>query len=469
MEWSEGFKAYFPGRRIIMRMFFMALALYPIAELMDGYLQHEREITLFADCYRLMLIFLGLLVIVRLRCASVLQSVVLWFSLLAGIWLLRILMHPRPESLVFDLSILVRSLYMALIIFFMALAMVRRNKQQYYIQQFYVVVLAVWMIITVSITVDYFFEIGQSTYSWYQVGRKFYFPANNELTFTYLVSWWVLFCRAESSLAKLMLSMASLLILLVIGTKSGIIMMLLLLYLRLGVAVYENFRLGGLYVMISLGFLTLAAWQIEAILTLFFDLMTMYSASSFHIYQKARLDGLFTALVGYRDLLMGTGVGIIVDYNFWEMLFGPGFYVYGNTFFAGLPTLSTSYRFAEIDGIDLLGGAGLLGLALYYGPLLVVLGLLISRYDALARFGYRNHVLASMGLLLSGLVVSNMTGHVMMQGFPMILIGLGYGLSTVLLSPWWLTARTARRAAVNSSHLGISVSLGSSTAGAKGE
>lgn len=415
----------------------LSVLIYVLIEIIDGYLYVTYNFSYFANLYRvLFIIFVFGLVLIFGKFSQI--FFVLLAMVLAALALLRLLVDPSILAVVFDLSIYIRSqLYtIAIILLFCELYRLpekNRNSALIVFKQYFVIT---WLVIFGALYINIFTGFGQSAYKIGE-GYKSCFRSANEMTFVFVSAWWVMSATARSVILKVSVTVATVVTLFLIGTKSGLLIVAVMLYITLLYRLTRRIKQGiHVSIIISTVMVLFATQYFDHILDLTKNVLLEYSSSSDRLNNKLMVAGVASALVSQRDLLVGKALEIIGTHSPWEIVIGPGYYSYATNYNWGVYN-TEGMRIAENDLIDLFGGGGLIAIITYYLPIILSALLLLTRRKRVKAYSvnicgidYGNILLGLLGIYVLG---SMFTGHVAMQGFPTVGLALLIAMGFILV------------------------------------
>jgi len=390
------------------------IALWPIYEVIQGFVtggETSKIITNIASIF--IILAIAYLFLLRGFPSRLLVHCSIMFAALVALIFYRLTVNGYGlRNVVFDLSPLVRGLGLFVAVFmFMELGL--RKHGETFARRFHVLN---WTFIAATILFSAVTGVGLATYEKFEAGSKFFFPANNELTFVFALSTLVLVIMAKTIMVRVAVLVSSVIVLLLIGTKSGFGV------LALGIVLIAYFELSGrvgilgrycLLAMVCFAMLfalTNVKWLTDA----FVDGLLAGSAGAEKLAEKIEYLGVYSALLSERDVLAHKAISAFMEGGTLDKLLGLGFSNYVAQF-----TYYESIRFSEIDGLDILGGWGILGILAYIGW-----GLAIIRYGNIkVHRGVSQYNFAGVVAFLA-IVAGNAAGHVFFFSYPMLVLAL---------------------------------------------
>ncbi len=370
------------------------LAVIPLADVANGWFASREGGLPVALAWKLLVIPLLVLILLERRTprfAFVAVSA-LFLALLLQIGVPGAFLPGRLNTT--DLTVLARGPFLFglewLLLLSLSSAHLERAAKAYF--------LSTWITVTVSIVVLSILGISLATYegSDESTGQKGVYVAGNELTITYMLSWWYLTRRQVGTLLSSMALTATTLVLLTqIGTKSGFVVFAIVMLWRM----LLGFGLGPKAALAV--FIAGAALTVTFAVDLFLwvgPALVGWERLEFFI---ERYDPL-TALTGGRFLFIAEILAIFSNFGVAQVVFGMGF----GAFWSAIGRDSV-----ESDIIDLFGGGGLVGVGWFYGLFLVALGVTLRRRTALSPAG---------GAVLAIGLYSVFVGHVAFAATPIV-------------------------------------------------
>lgn len=385
----------------------------PIADVVAGALSAFYELNGFAVVYKAAVVLLLLLLLIAGRVSTRYGLIALGVIvlLIAGAGLRQSLGLGGMRD---DLLFIARGpiLFSAAVVMMMSLEReeLRKLANVYF--------LATWVITSGSITITNWLGISLTTYDAGYGARGFY-TAANEVTLGYVLSWWYVLNRIfHSRFNKIIVTAITIYVIYTIGTKSGFVLIPLLLYWNI-VDLYK------------------ISWKISLVLFSVVCYFVMLYASSIFLAVLPYLPaadtfgffidtyGVETALTGGRFYQIEDIIKIISRFSWTELLFGIGFQ---NFWFA------IDGNSVESDLIDVFGGGGIIFAAWFYG--LLIWGYMISK-----RVGRSGNIVDTEWAIvfLAVIMYSIFVGHVAFAATPLVtiafILALAYKERTVARRP----------------------------------
>jgi hypothetical protein len=260
-----------------------------------------------------------------------------------------------------------------------------------------------WLVMTGSIVITNGLGISLTTYD-AGYGSKGFYQAANEVTLGYILSWWYIVTRfAPGRIYKIVVTIVTLYIIYTIGTKSGFVLMPLLLFWYLGK--YLKISSRALLVIFLLSCYVVAVYAASIFLLI---LPFLPAAQAFDFFIATY--GVETALTGGRFYQLDEIVAIISNFSWQETLFGIGF----QNFWFAIDGTSV-----ESDLIDIFGGGGLIFVCWFYG--LLIWGYLLSkRRDLLGKTVDTEWAVVFLAVIMYSIFV----GHVAFAATPLITVAI---------------------------------------------
>lgn len=279
----------------------------------------------------------------------------------------------------------------------------------------------VWFLTTLSIIFSMITGIGLHTYEAFNLGWKFFFVENNELTFCYtlLTGYLALQSRPWSIILYVLVCVV---VLLTIGTKAGLMGIAILLFvLSMRVVRLLNRTLGVSYLIFItlLGLFVLFLADPTILLT---AILPIFSASAGFEKLVAKIEyaGLWEAVL--------SGRGRFVEFAFRKFLEGGMADIFVGIGFSDFKTQFGGYfshdSYTEVDSVDVLVSYGVLGLLLY----MALIGAMIQRW--IYHFKRRTKLSEIyLFVLLIFTLVGNVSGHVVFSPWAMSTVAIMLGAS----------------------------------------
>lgn len=268
--------------------------------------------------------------------------------------------------------------------------------------------LSTWGIMTGSIIITNMLGISLATYD-AGYGSKGLYAAGNEITLVYVLSWWYLLVRGPSSvLFRYTICIFTAYIVYTVGTKSGLVLIPLLLYSlfarRFGLSSRTSL---SLFFLIAALVITFA----EQIFLAFLPYLPGYDTTRFFIDTY----GVGTTLTGGRFYQFDEIVDYVSGFSFSEVLLGVGF----DNFWYRIDGNSV-----ESDFVDVFGGGGVVFLIWFYGML--IWGYRMSR----TRLGNGKLIDTEWAtVLLAVILYSIFVGHVAFAATPLVTVAMFIALA----------------------------------------
>lgn len=370
------------------------LAVIPLADVANGWFASREGGLPVALAWKLLVIPLLLLILTERRTPRFAFIAVgaLFLALLIQIGVPGAFLPGRLNTT--DLTVLARGPFLFglewLLLLSLSSAHLERAAKAYF--------MSTWLTVTISIVVLSILGVSLATYesSEEDFGQKGVYVAGNELTITYMLSWWYLTRRQIGSIASsIALTMATLVLLTQIGTKSGFVVFAIVMLWRILLGIGMGPK--GALVLFVAGAALTVTFAVDLFLWVG-PALVGWERLEFFI---ERYDPV-TALTGGRFLFIAEILAIFSSFGVTQLLFGMGF----GAFWSAIGKDSV-----ESDIIDLFGGGGLIGVGWFYGLFLVALGVTLRRGSALAPAG--------SAVLAIGLY-SVFVGHVAFAATPIV-------------------------------------------------
>lgn len=282
-----------------------------------------------------------------------------------------------------------------------------------------------WFFVSISIVFANYFDVGYFTYPNFSSGIKFWFPATNELSFFYFVSFLVVYYNLNSRLNKILLIVSTTLVYLLIGTKIFIVFFVIFFSLQFLFIVKNRFGLGAswLVIMAYVVGLVLVLYNFENIAHFLSGLLVQYSKGAGYIDVKIQSVGVVSAMLGSRDFLMQ------LAFSYMENAFLDSDFIVGKTLTVFLNEFSIfrgvdGFTMIENDVLDLFFSYGPLAVLLYFVFLFFVGGL--SRLFKQHELKNRDQICITLAFIM--LSAGVLSGHVVFFTLPMFISAVVFGI-----------------------------------------
>jgi len=419
------------GNIIIKSMVVMILSA-SLLELADGFLTMKFGFTYISTATRLLYLLLPLFLIIYVPVDKGI-AFLCFISVLFVLMFLRLLRpETRFDAVIFDFQYLARSLLLLVSIFLFGYVLNYDRLNVLFRRYFFIQ----WMVITVALLMHIFLGIGGMTYSSgeLRVGYTSYFSSNNQTVFIYITSWWVIASLlTRRLLVRIILTAATLAIMLAMGTRSGVVLVFMMTGLYVYKKIWDSSRLlFATALLMTVGLGVFVFMNFNYVLGLIADVFIKFSSETSKLASNVSAYGALTALVSRRDILFYNAVQAISNYDLRELLIGPNFFNYKRI--VGSYTDTKEIRMAEIDPLDLLGGWGIMGVLLAYLPVIWLFYRLLKRRLSTRgpKWEDRTFFAAAGGMLIS-LVESAMSGHIFLSPLSILTFGLIVAVSWHIL------------------------------------
>lgn len=212
-----------------------------------------------------------------------------------------------------------------------------------------------WLSTFLSVIISDRLGISLTSYGAADYGSKGFYQAANEVTLTFVLSWWYLQIRWANSLLKsLVLFLGTLYLIYTLGTKSGFVAIPIL-------GLWYVARFMGVNRFISLALFLVVALTVVQFADVIYLAILPYlkaaDASAFFINTY----GVNSTLTGGRFAELDSIIDLLKTFSLTELMFGIGF---SNFWF------EIAGKSVESDLIDTLGGGGIIFAGWFYGLLL---------------------------------------------------------------------------------------------------
>ncbi len=259
-----------------------------------------------------------------------------------------------------------------------------------------------WLTICLSIILLNLLGISQATYD-AGFGSKGVYNAANEITFIFVLAWWVITNCANMSFRTIMFyTVATIFTLYMIGTKSGFVMLFIFAFWHLSI----KYKLSSSFTLIL--FVAVCSVVISAAGHIFLAIVQyLPGAEIFTFYIENQ--GATSALTGGRFVMLDLILNIYSKFSFVDFLLGIGFQNFWDLLIGNS---------VESDLFDLIGGGGLVFTIFFYGSL--IWGYAMSRQYIQGR--YNDSIWAPV--FISAILYSIFVGHVAFAATPVVSITL---------------------------------------------
>lgn len=401
---SQNFE-YFLDRIIHWLFLFYILVLF-----IDGYATEKLGINRIETIYYACVISL---LSVRFIFIPINRGLLLLLTLFVVVVLAGILITESNANRLFgDLRFLLRSFLIGSLVFWFYSStkwISYRNINQVYT--------VYWICITVFILLHVLFGIGGVTRVTGVVKNIFtsYFQEGNVVAFIYMMAWFNLYLMLHGRLIKFALTIVALFVSFLMSSKALTLMMLMLLVLswiwRFERISFTNKVFIRSLLLFFISFVLLFwSYLAEWVLRLFAEV----SPDGAVILSRLNSQDILTVLLSTRDLKIIALLDFMHHYDWITWWFG-----------LGSSELIEGDLLVESDFFDILKFFGIAGLILYVFAAVAIWRLIISQHQ-LKLYAYNNYLLVR-GMFIATIVVSSMTGHILISPGAMIVIGLLFG------------------------------------------
>jgi hypothetical protein len=329
------------------------------------------------------------------------------------------------EAIIFDFQYTSRSLLLLISIFLFGYIL-KKEKINFLFKKYFLIQ---WVVITTAVFLHISIGLGGTSYyaeEGMRLGYTSYFLSGNQIIFLYVVSWWFLVAiRYDKIRDRIILTSISLLIILAIGSRSGVLLIFIMSSLFLYKKIYNKsltlFILTSLISLCLCFFILIYFTQVMGFLA---SLFIKFSSEAAPLVQNVNTYGALTALVSKRDILISNALQAIGHYDLREILFGSNFFNYKKIL--GGYTNTGEFRMVEVDPIDLLGGFGIIGVLIVYLPIVWIFLRLARKkksFKTLYELNDRMFPAVQGGILIS-ILASSMSGHIFLSPVSIVSVGL---------------------------------------------
>lgn len=265
-----------------------------------------------------------------------------------------------------------------------------------------------WLVTSGSILITSLLGVSLASYG-AGYGVKGFYQAANEVTFTFVLAWWFIQVRmVKSPIFALFFLSATCFIIYSIGTKSGFVMIPILL-------IWYACRLLSITRFWAITAFIIGMIIVSSVAGSIFLAVLPYLPAAESAEFFIDTYGVETTLTGGRFLDMDAIIRTIRTFTLWELIFGMGF----NNFWFTIDGFSV-----ESDLIDTLGGGGILFAGWFYG-------ILLSGYLKSATWSARGRKMDGPWayLFIAVILYSIFVGHVAFAATPLVTVGMFLALA----------------------------------------
>lgn len=392
------------------------ILVYPFTELLSGYIFGYNTNKIITNSYVALICWL---IFIHL-CSSKKQinKIVILFSVLvtSTIFISIVGAFIDGYTIKYDFTLYTRSILFGLLLY---VFLINNSDVTIYqlVNKFSVIW---WCLITLFIFLSYYLDIGLYTYDKFQIGNKFYFTSNNELSILYsTIS--IFLALKNTKILRYVIIAFSIYTFLLIGTKSFIVSLILIFYIHLLFYIYNKIGIHGIiiYIATTLSIFIVAINKINIITMFVIHGFSKYSSGGAKLLHKLTYLGEFTALLGERNILIRSAIESIKQLDTFNIFFGISYSRFGIEF--GQIT-GYKFKFSENDLVDVGISYGLIGLSF----LLVILFDLFIKIWKTNGKDTRQYIglLCALNVLALGIV----SGHGIFFSLPVLLFVCMYAL-----------------------------------------
>ncbi len=414
-----------PLKNIIIQSVLVMILSISIIELIDGIMTMKFGFSYLSTLVRLLFLILPLFLImyIPIREGGIFVCIV---SLILVHMFFRLLYSDiTVEAIIFDFQYTSRSLLLLISIFLFGYIL-KKEKINFLFKKYFLIQ---WVVITTAVFLHISIGLGGTSYyaeEGMRLGYTSYFLSGNQIIFLYVVSWWFLVAiRYDKIRDRIILTSISLLIILAIGSRSGVLLIFIMSSLFLYKKIYNKsltlFILTSLISLCLCFFILIYFTQVMGFLA---SLFIKFSSEAAPLVQNVNTYGALTALVSKRDILISNALQAIGHYDLREILFGSNFFNYKKIL--GGYTNTGEFRMVEVDPIDLLGGFGIIGVLIVYLPIVWIFLRLARKkksFKTLYELNDRMFPAVQGGILIS-ILASSMSGHIFLSPVSIVSVGL---------------------------------------------
>lgn len=393
------------------RCIHLLILLWIVVLFIDGYALENTTIDRIETSYYVIILFL---LLIRLITVPINRSVISYILIALSTVLIGILLtEPSIQRLVDDLRYLIRSLIVGILVFwfYSTTTCISYHK----IRALFIVY---WLSITGFVLLHYFFHIGGVTGGAGQLKPIYtsFFKEGNMVAFAYLLAWFHLFATSNSYIIRILGTAVSLFLSSLMSSKALSLMIILLILLKWAYyfSRYSLFNKYFTFTWLIVLSTSLALYFSEIINFINYFFMQISPDSDQILYKIDTQDPL-TVLFSTRDIKTQILWSEMQNRFLFTWLFG-----------LGATEAINEVTLIEIDPFDIFKFYGLLGILIYAIALLKI-GKILYQSSAL-KIHATDFYIFFMGALISSLVVSSLTGHILTTSGGMILLGMIFGV-----------------------------------------
>lgn len=387
-----------------LRLLMLYYGLLPLSDVVSGALTHFYEITWFAIAYKGGAIFVMVVFFIAGRIskgyAAFAISIIVLLVLGAGIRQSSGLGSATEDFLYIARGpILLNSILIVLLS--LDLNGVDRIARTYSI--------STWLATSLSVIISDRLGVSLTSYGAAGYGSKGFYQAANEVTLTFILSWWYIQVRFANTWWKSgLLFVASVYLIYTLGTKSGLVAMPILAMWYVGRRLGFNWIVNlGMFLAVAI----VAMAYADVIFLAVLPYLKAADASAFFINTY----GVNSTLTGGRFADLDFIISTIQSFSFFEVIFGIGF----STFWFEIAGKSV-----ESDLIDTLGGGGIIFAGWFYG--ILIWGYVCSKTPRPLRFAVDT---PWAFVFIAVILYSIFVGHVAFAASPLISVGILFALA----------------------------------------
>ena len=391
-----------------------ALIYVVLFELLNGILVFFLNFHFFSKIFYSSLLFY-LILTISLKKNKILIRFIL--ILLFSIFITLLKFHNSFSEIYMDINYLLRSLLLFYAVYFYCENYI--HKKDFFFNKFKKAQTIIFYLISTLIAIHRFFDIGGTYRFASDVVRGSYFSffgSGNTIIAIYLLSLiYVLF--NSNKITFLFNSILAVFVVLLTGSKLGVILTVCLIFFVLNYFIKQKHRTLGNFIYVSgITLFIFILTNIEKSIQFFINILINYSSEGLKI-ENSNLE-IMDLLFSRRNIQIENSIDIFLEDSLFIKLFGNGI----NKFKEKLGNLSSyeDLTMVESDFFDILGSFGIIGLILYFFPILKSLFILMKSYIS----NNDSEVLTFILNLSIFLIVGVLTGHIFLNPLSSIYLGL---------------------------------------------
>ena len=383
-------------------------------ELMNGVLVFFLNFHFFSKIFYSLLLF-SLLFSISLKKNKIFGRFVL--ILLFAIFITLLKFHSSFSMIYTDINYLLRSLLLFYAVYYYCDNNI--NKKDVFFNKFKNTQITIFYLISILIVIHRFFNFGGTYRFASDIVRGSYFSffgSGNTIIAIYLLSLiYVLF--NSNKVIFFFNSILAFFVLLLTGSKLGLILSVCVILFVLNYFIKQKYRTLGNFIYLSgITLFIFLATNLEKSIQFFINILINYSSEGSKI-ESSNLE-IIDLLFSRRNIQIENSIVIFLEDSVFIKLFGNGI----KKFSEKLGNLSSyeELTMVESDFFDILGSFGIIGLILYFSPILKSLFILMKSYISTND----SEILTIILNLSIFLAIGLLTGHVFLNPLSSVYLGL---------------------------------------------